>query len=154
MSSEKKKEKIVREQKKNKEATVGVKVGKGSLTFGADARVEFNSSSVKNYKYTKKGDAVRNPNPNPSNTKIRNKMGCLSSKPETENRIKYNKNHKRRKMFNLGIGIERGDITMSAHTQIGYASITVNKYDKQNDENTTETGVVVPDQLPIDPDNG
>jgi hypothetical protein len=56
MSSEKKKEKIVREQKKNKEATVGVKVGKGSLTFGADARVEFNSSSVKNYKYTKKGE--------------------------------------------------------------------------------------------------
>jgi hypothetical protein len=23
-------------------------------------------------------------------------------------------------MFSMGIGIERGDITMSAHTQIGY----------------------------------
>jgi hypothetical protein len=33
-------------------------------------------------------------------------------------------------MFNLGIGIERGDITMSAHTHIGYASATVKKYDK------------------------
>jgi hypothetical protein len=81
-------------------------------------------------------------------------MGCLSSKPETANRIKYNKDHKRRKMFNLGIGIERGDITMSAHTQIGYASATVKKYDKQNDEGTPETVVAVPDQLPIDPDNG
>ena len=57
-------------------------------------------------------------------------------------------------MFNLGIGIERGDITMSAHTHIGYASATVKKYDKQNDEDTTETDVAVPDQLPIDPDNG
>jgi hypothetical protein len=57
-------------------------------------------------------------------------------------------------MFNLGIGIERGDITISAHTQIGYASTTVKKYEKQNDESTTETDVVVPDQLPIDLDNG
>ena len=57
-------------------------------------------------------------------------------------------------MFNLGIGIERGDITMSAHTHIGYASATLKKYDKQNDEDTTETDVAVPDQLPIDPDNG
>jgi hypothetical protein len=81
-------------------------------------------------------------------------MGCLSSKPETANRIKYNKNHKRRKMFNLGIGIERGDITISAHTQIGYASITVKKYDKQNDENTTETSVVVSDQPPSNSGNG
>ena len=81
-------------------------------------------------------------------------MGCLSTKPEITNGMKYNKNHKRRKMFNLGIGIERGDITMSAHTQIGYASATVKKYDKQNDESTTETDVAVPDQLPIDPDNG
>jgi hypothetical protein len=81
-------------------------------------------------------------------------MGCLSSRPEAANRIKYNKNHKRRKMFNLGIGIERGDITMSAHTQIGYASATVKKYDKQNDENTTETGVVMSDQPPANSDNG
>ena len=57
-------------------------------------------------------------------------------------------------MFSLGIGIERGDITMSAHTQIGYVSATVKKYEKQNDEGTTETGVAVPDQLPSDPDNG
>jgi hypothetical protein len=57
-------------------------------------------------------------------------------------------------MFSLGIGIERGDITMSAHTQIGYVSATVKKYEKQNDEGTTETGVAVPDQLPADPDNG
>jgi hypothetical protein len=28
------------------------------------------------------------------------------------------------------------------------------KYGKQNDEDTTETDVVVSDQLPIDPDNG
>jgi hypothetical protein len=52
-------------------------------------------------------------------------MGCLSTKHETANRVKHNKNHKRRKMFNLGIDIERGDITMSAHTHIGYASATV-----------------------------
>ena len=81
-------------------------------------------------------------------------MGCLSTKPETANRVKYNKNHKRRKMFNLGIGIERGDITMSAHAHVGYASATVTKYDKQNDESTTETDVAVPDQLPTNPDNG
>jgi hypothetical protein len=55
-------------------------------------------------------------------------------------------------MFNLGIGIERGDITMSAHTHIGYASATVKKYDKQNDEGTAETDVVVPDQLPTNPE--
>jgi hypothetical protein len=49
---------------------------------------------------------------------------------------------------------KRGDITMSAHTQIGYVSATVKKYEKQNDESTTETGVVVPDQLPTDSGNG
>ena len=81
-------------------------------------------------------------------------MGCLSTKPEITNGMKYNKNHRKRKMFSLGIGIERGDITMSAHTQIGYVSAMVKKYDKQNDESTTETDVDVPDQLPIDPDNG
>ena len=81
-------------------------------------------------------------------------MGCLSTKPKITNRAKYNKNHRKRKMFSLGIGIERGDITMSAHTQIGYVSAMVKKYDKQNDESTTETDVDVPDQLPIDPDNG
>jgi hypothetical protein len=43
---------------------------------------------------------------------------------------------------------------MSAHTHIGYASATVKKYGKQNDEDTTETDVAVPDQLSIDPDNG
>jgi hypothetical protein len=43
---------------------------------------------------------------------------------------------------------------MSAHTQIGYVSAMVKKYDKQNDESTTETDVDMPDQLPIDPDNG
>ena len=57
-------------------------------------------------------------------------------------------------MFNLGIGIERGDITMSAHTHIGYASATVKKYDKQNDKGTAEIDADVSDQLPIDPDNG
>ena len=81
-------------------------------------------------------------------------MGCLSTKPEITNGAKYNKNHRKRKMFSLGIGIERGDITMSAHTQIGYVSAMVKKYDKQNDESTTETDVDVPDKLPIDPDNG
>jgi hypothetical protein len=81
-------------------------------------------------------------------------MGCLSTKSENVNRVKYDKNHKRRKMFNLCVGIERGDITMSAHTQIGYASATVKKYGKQNDEDTVEIDVDVPDQLPIDPDNG
>jgi hypothetical protein len=43
---------------------------------------------------------------------------------------------------------------MSAHTQIGYASATVKKYDKQNDENTTETGVVMSDQPPANSNNG
>ena len=77
------------------------------------------------------------------------KMGCLSTKSENVNRVKYDKNHKRRKMCNLGVGVERG-----AHTQIGYASATVKKYGKQNDEDTAEIDVDVPDQLPIDPDNG
>jgi hypothetical protein len=54
-------------------------------------------------------------------------MGCLSTKPETTNRAKYNKNHRKRKMFSLGIGIERGDLTMCAHTQIGYVSAMVKK---------------------------
>ena len=81
-------------------------------------------------------------------------MGCLSTKPEITNGAKYNKNHRKRKMFSLGIGIERGDITMSAYTQIGYVRVMVKKYDKQNDESTTETDEAVPDQLPIDPDNG
>jgi predicted HNH restriction endonuclease len=81
-------------------------------------------------------------------------MGCLSAKTEITNGAKYNKNHRKRKMFSLGIGIEGGDITMSAHTQIGYVSAMVKKYDKQNDESTTETDVDMPDQLPIDPDNG
>jgi predicted HNH restriction endonuclease len=81
-------------------------------------------------------------------------MGCLSTKPEITNEAKYNKNHRKRKMFSLGIGIERGDITMSAHNQIGYVIAMVKKYEKQNDEGITETGVAVPDQLPSDPDNG
>jgi predicted HNH restriction endonuclease len=81
-------------------------------------------------------------------------MECLSTKPEITNEAKYNKNHRKRKMFGLGIGIERGDITMSAHTQIGYVIAMVKKYEKQNDEGFTETGLAVPDQLPSDPDNG
>ena len=81
-------------------------------------------------------------------------MGCLSTKPEIINGAKYNKNHRKRKMFSMGIGIERGDITMSAHTQIGYVSTMVKQYDKQNDESTTETDVAVPDQPPVDPHNG
>jgi hypothetical protein len=79
-------------------------------------------------------------------------MGCLSTKPEITNGVKCNKKLRKRKMFSLGIGIERGD--MSTHTQIGYVSAMVTKYEKQNNERTTETDVVVPDQLPIDPDNG
>jgi hypothetical protein len=43
---------------------------------------------------------------------------------------------------------------MSAHTQFGYTSATVKTYDKQNDEGSAEIDVDVPDQLPIDPDNG
>jgi hypothetical protein len=81
-------------------------------------------------------------------------MGCLSTKPETANTVKHNKNHNRRKMFNLGIGIERGDITLSANTHIGYAGATVKKYDSKNDEGTAEIDADVSDQLPIDPDNG
>ena len=73
MSSEKKKEKIVREQKKSKEATVGVKVGKGSLTFSADARVKFNSSSVKNYRYMKKGECCPKPKPEPKPKPVEHK---------------------------------------------------------------------------------
>jgi hypothetical protein len=59
-------------------------------------------------------------------------MGCLSTKPEITNGAKYNKNHPKRKMFSLDIGIERGDITMSVHTQINYVSAMVKKYEKQN----------------------
>jgi hypothetical protein len=77
-------------------------------------------------------------------------MGCLSTKLKVTNGVKYDKNHQKRKMFSLGIGIERGDITMSTHTPIGYVSATVKKYEKQNDESTTETGVAVPDQLSAD----
>jgi hypothetical protein len=58
-------------------------------------------------------------------------MGCLSTKSGITIGAKYNKNHRKRKMFSLGIGIERGDITMSAHTQIGYISAMVKKYENQ-----------------------
>jgi hypothetical protein len=34
-------------------------------------------------------------------------------------------------MFSFGIGIERGDITMNAHTQIGYVSATIKNMTKQ-----------------------
>jgi hypothetical protein len=48
-------------------------VGRGSLTFGADARVEFNSSSVKNYKYMKKGECCPEPKPEPKPKPIKHK---------------------------------------------------------------------------------
>jgi hypothetical protein len=83
-------------------------------------------------------------------------MGCLSAKPEISDGAKYDKNHRRRKMFTFGIGIERGDITMSEHTQIGYVSGTVKKCDKINDENSnfTEAGVAEPGVLSANTDNG
>jgi hypothetical protein len=83
-------------------------------------------------------------------------MGCLLTKPETTNEVKYDKNHRKRKMFSFGIGIERGDLTVNAHTQIGYVSTTVKNYAKINDENsdTAETSVDVSGVLPTHPDNG
>jgi predicted HNH restriction endonuclease len=83
-------------------------------------------------------------------------MGCLFAKPEITNGVKYDKNHRKRKMFSFGIGIERGDLTINAHTQIGYVSATVKKYVKINDENSniTETNVDESGVLPTHPDNG
>ena len=85
-----------------------------------------------------------------------NKMGCLLAKPGTTNEVKYDKNHRKMKMFSFGVGLERGDLTINAHTQIGYVSPTVKKYGKINDENsdTVETNVDVSGVLPTHPDNG
>lgn len=77
-------------------------------------------------------------------------MGCLSAKPEISDGAKCDKNHRRRKMFSFGIGIERGDITTSAHTQIGYVSATVN----DENSNVTEAGVAEPGVLSANTDNG
>jgi hypothetical protein len=83
-------------------------------------------------------------------------MGCLFTKPETANEVKYDKNHRKRKMFSFGIGMERGDLTINAHTQIGYVSTKVKKYVKINDENSniTETNVDESGVLSTHPDNG
>ena len=51
MNNKNRKEKFSGDQKKKKEVNIGVKVSRGNLTFGADARVEFNSSSVKTNRY-------------------------------------------------------------------------------------------------------
>jgi hypothetical protein len=66
-------------------------------------------------------------------------MGCLFTKPEITNGVKYDKNHRKRKIFSFGIGIERGDLTINARTQIGYVSTTLKKYVKINDENSNIT---------------
>ena len=63
MNNEDRKEKFSADQKKKKKVNIGVKVGRGNLTFGADARVEFNSSSVKNYRYMNKGECCPKPKP-------------------------------------------------------------------------------------------
>ena len=63
MNNEDKKEKFSKDQKKKKEVNIGVKVGRGNLTFGADAKVEFNSSNVKNYRYMNKGECCPKPKP-------------------------------------------------------------------------------------------
>ena len=83
-----------------------------------------------------------------------NKNGMLVHKTRNHKRGEVQQKQSKKKNVYPGIGIERRDITMSAHTQIGYVSAKVKKYDKQNDESTTETDVDVPDQLPIDPYNG
>ena len=75
-------------------------------------------------------------------------MGCLYGP-------KYDKNHRKRKMFSFGIKIERVDLTINAHTQIRYVSATVKKYEKTKDNGpVTKTGETVSDMLPADPDNG
>ena len=65
MNNEDRKEKFSGNQKKKKEVNIGVKIGRGNLTFGADARVEFNSSNVKNYRYMNKGECCPKPKPKP-----------------------------------------------------------------------------------------
>jgi hypothetical protein len=82
-------------------------------------------------------------------------MGCLHAKPETAYKVKYDKNHRKRKMFSFGVGMERCDLTINAHTQIGYVSTTVKKYVKINDENlnTAETNVDESGVLSTHPDN-
>jgi hypothetical protein len=65
MNNEDRKEKFSGNQKKKKEVNISVKVGRGNLTFGADARVEFNSSNVKNYRYMNKGECCPKPKPKP-----------------------------------------------------------------------------------------
>ena len=83
-------------------------------------------------------------------------MGCLSTKHEDVNAPTYDKNHRKRKMFSLGIGIERGDLTINAQTQISYVSATIKKYEKQiNDENPSVANVNVndPGVVPAPPDN-
>jgi hypothetical protein len=65
MNNEDRKEKFSGDQKKKKEVNIGVKIGRGNLTFGADARVEFNSSSLKSYRYMNKGECCPKPIPKP-----------------------------------------------------------------------------------------
>jgi hypothetical protein len=84
-------------------------------------------------------------------------MGGLSTKHEELNAPKYDKYHRKRKMFSMGIGIERGDLIINAHTQIGYVSATIKKYEKNiNDENPSVANANVdePGVLPAPPDNG
>jgi hypothetical protein len=58
-----------------------------------------------------------------------NKMGCLSSKP-TNVEEKYNQNHRKKKMFAIGLTIEKGEFNTDVRTYIGYSSTTVKRYDK------------------------
>jgi hypothetical protein len=51
-------DKFSKDQKKRKEVNVGLQISKGKLTFGANAKVEINSSNIKNYKYVCKENCI------------------------------------------------------------------------------------------------
>ncbi len=50
-------------------------------------------------------------------------MGNYASK-----KPKINKNHNREKVVKIGVSVERGDLNLEGHLQMGYNSKTINNY--------------------------
>ena len=52
---------------------------------------------------------------------------------------KINKNHNRQKMFRIGISIDRNDLNVEGHLQMGYNSKTIKNYNKPAETQPVET---------------
>ena len=60
---------------------------------------------------------------------------------------KINKDHKKQKMFRIGISVGRNDLNVEGHLQAGYSSKTIKNYRPienapTNDEHCIQNGVV------------